>query len=134
METTPPASEAQTPPRTGPAPDAATDEVLEALEDLLVVLRDRGHVDAIVRRAEELRRSRMAGAAYAETVNEEARPLIVEVLSGHIQALLATSARFRRAEAAALHAEGLTMDQIAGLFGVTRQRVSTLLKEARSSR
>jgi DNA-binding transcriptional regulator LsrR (DeoR family) len=37
----------------------------------------------------------------------------------------------RRAEARALYAEGLTMDQIAERFGVTRQRVSALLRKAR---
>ena len=36
----------------------------------------------------------------------------------------------RRAEARALYAEGLTMEQIAERFGVTRQRVSTLLRTA----
>ena len=116
-----------------PAPAPPTDEVLRALDDLLAVLHDREHVALIVARAEQLRSRRAEGAAYAETVDEESRPLIVEVLSEHIQALLATSARFRRAEAAALHAEGLTMDRIAELFGVTRQRVSTLLKEARAA-
>ncbi|MBW3657743.1 MAG: helix-turn-helix domain-containing protein [Actinobacteria bacterium] len=114
---------------TAPAPD---DEVLRALDDLLEVLRDHEHVELIVARAEQLRARRAEGAAYSETVDEESRPLIVEVLSEHIQSLLRTSARFRRAEAAALHAEGLTMDRIAELFGVTRQRVSTLLKEARA--
>lgn len=113
-------------------PAAETDEVLIALDELLAVLRDREHIDAIVARAEQLRARRAAGDGYADTVDEESRPLIVEVLSVHIQALLTTSARFRRAEAAALHAEGLTMDRIAELFGVTRQRVSTLLKEART--
>ena len=40
----------------------------------------------------------------------------------------------RRAEARALYDEGLTMDEIATLFGVTRQRVSGLLrKEARAA-
>jgi DNA-binding transcriptional regulator LsrR (DeoR family) len=37
----------------------------------------------------------------------------------------------RRAEAQALYAEGMTMEQIADRFGVTRQRVSTLLRKAR---
>ena len=37
----------------------------------------------------------------------------------------------RRAEAHALYAEGLTMDQIAERFGVTLQRVSALLRKTR---
>ena len=34
--------------------------------------------------------------------------------------------------ARALYDEGMTMEQIAAKFGVTRQRVSSLLREARS--
>jgi DNA-directed RNA polymerase specialized sigma24 family protein len=121
------------PPMTADASPPVTDEVLQALDDLLEVLRDREHVDLIVRRAEHLRERRLAGDGYTDMVSDDVRPLIVEVLSDHIQALLTASARFRRAEAAALHAEGLTMERIAELFGVTRQRVSTLLREARAN-
>lgn len=35
----------------------------------------------------------------------------------------------RRTEARALHHEGVTMDKIARLFGVTRQGVSGLLRD-----
>ncbi len=38
-----------------------------------------------------------------------------------------SGAAWRRAEARALHQEGISMDRIAQLFGVTRQRVSALL-------
>ncbi len=46
-----------------------------------------------------------------------------------MERLLRVSARLRWAEARALHAEGVTMDKIAALFGVTRQRISGLLRE-----
>ena len=38
-------------------------------------------------------------------------------------------ARFRRAQARALHDEGMTMDEIAKVFGCTRQRISTLISQ-----
>jgi transposase len=38
--------------------------------------------------------------------------------------------RVRRTEARALHGEGMTMDEIAKLFGVTRQRISALLRDS----
>jgi transcriptional regulator len=38
-------------------------------------------------------------------------------------------AEFRAAEALALRAEGLTIEAIADLFGVTRQRISALLEQ-----
>lgn len=112
--------------------DNHDDEVLAALDRLLVVVEERGYADHVARRAETITRRRQEGDAYRDIVTEESRPLIVEVLSDHIEDLVRASARFRRAEAAALYAEGLTMDQIAGLFGVTRQRISALLREARN--
>lgn len=109
------------------------DEVLDALEALAAVIGDQSHARQINRRAEVIRRRRRAGEGYADIVDSESRPLIVEVLSDYIEELLRASARFRRSEAAALYAEGLTMEQIAELFGVTRQRVSALLREARDN-
>ena len=41
---------------------------------------------------------------------------------------MSAACRLRRAQAAALHDEGLTMDRIAELFGVTRQRISQILR------
>lgn len=110
------------------------DEVLAALDALLDVIADPEPKRHMEDRARVIIERRRAGAPYSEIVEEaEQSPLIVEVLSAHIDDLIHASARFRRAEAAALHLEGLTMDQIAELFGVTRQRVSTLVREARES-
>ena len=46
------------------------------------------------------------------------------------EALAEFGARVRRAEAVALYGEGMTMEEIAEKFGVTRQRVSALLRDA----
>jgi transposase len=46
----------------------------------------------------------------------------------NIEALQEAGARVRREEARALHAGGLSMEAIARHFGVTRQRVSALLR------
>ena len=46
----------------------------------------------------------------------------------HIESRLAAGERFRSAQARSLHAEGMTMNVIAKLFGVTRQRISALLR------
>ena len=67
-------------------------------------------------------------------MQQETSPLIVRLLTESDQALGACGARVRRAEALLLHEEGMTMDRIAEKFGVTRQRVSGLLREARSER
>ena len=51
----------------------------------------------------------------------------MQLLTQGSAALYIAGANVRRAEAEALYAEGLTMEQIARSFGVTRQRVSALL-------
>ena len=107
----------------------ADDEVLDALGELIDVLSRRSPRDAISARGEVIRAYREAGGRYADLVEQEFRPLVVEMISDHIGELVAASGRLRRAQAAALHAEGMTMEQIAEKFGVSRQRISQLLSD-----
>ena len=106
------------------------DPVLAALDDLVVAL-EAGAADTkvMLRRAQAWRRARDKGLAYRDVVTAEARPLIVELLRDTQDRLTVAGSRFRRAEARALRDEGLTLDDIARLFGVTRQRVIALLRE-----
>jgi hypothetical protein len=105
-----------------------SDEALTALAELIDVLDANVRRSAqILERARYLRTLREAGLGWAKAVESAKRPLIVELLTSSIEDLHESSARFRRAHARALRAEGLTIEQIAGLFGVSRQRVSALL-------
>jgi hypothetical protein len=110
-----------------PLPDVEIDAALAALDELVVAIRrtQRSLEDAVAR-AEDLRGRRLAGQPYREIVAADQRPL-VEVVSSSTNRLIEAGSRFRRAQARALRAEGLTMEAIADLFGVTRQRVSHLL-------
>lgn len=106
------------------------DEVLAALDGLVAALETNTvQIARILDRAEALRRARLAGGAYRDIVTAEHRPLIVEMLRSNLDRLLTAGSRFRRAEATALRAEGMTYDDIAALFGVTRQRVIALVRE-----
>ncbi len=109
------------------------DSFFRAIADLEQAL------DENVRRAElmkqriaQIRREREAGRTYREIVDNEDGPLVVRLLTESSRALDETGARVRRTEALALHEEGMTMEQIAAKFGVSRQRVSGLLREARA--
>jgi transposase len=104
--------------------------VLEALDALLAVLREsaRRNLDA-TRRAQTIQRLRQRGGSYREILGRVERELIHQVTRENLDALLQASSRLRRAEAKALYGEGMTMEQIAALFGVTRQRVSVLLRD-----
>lgn len=108
------------------------DPFIRALTDLEAVLDDNvRRADLMRKRIAVLREERAAGRSYREIVADEDEPLIVHLLTESGQALDLAGARVRRAEALALHDEGLTMDRIADAFGVTRQRVSALLRDAR---
>jgi len=107
------------------------DEVLDALDDLVAVLQDSNRRNQLaMRRARTIRGSRSQDRTYREIFAGDERSLIQEITRKNLDTLLRASARLRRAEASALHAEGMTMEEIAVLFGVTRQRVSVLLREA----
>ena len=115
-----------------PEPGAApsTDVAERALADLVTEL-DRC-VDELMQaraRAENLLLERRSGRAWLEIVTNETRPLIVERISTVLASLSAAGSLWRREQAAALQAEKVSINRIAALFGVTRQRISALLKE-----
>lgn len=105
--------------------DSALDELCLAVQDAQQLL------ERVLARAALVKRERERGRTYAELVEKAEHPLVVEMLTAVLDELAAAGSAFRRAEARALHADGLTQERIAVLFGVTRQRVSALLKEAR---
>ena len=106
------------------------DEFLEALTALEEVLADNGRRAGLIKkRIAQLRRMRARDVPYTELVASEDGPLIVQLLTESSTALDSCGANVRRAEAEALYAEGLTMERIAKSFGVTRQRVSALLRK-----
>ncbi len=80
-------------------------------------------------RAEDLQEQRAAGTDWLTVVRAEEPPLIVERISQALGSLNTVGGRWRRREAAALHASGMSINEIARLFGVTRQRASVLVRE-----
>jgi DNA-directed RNA polymerase sigma subunit (sigma70/sigma32) len=108
-----------------------TEEFMEALGDL-----DRA-LDQVVEmagqmkeRIGQLREAIAEGRPLRELVPAEQTPLIVQLVTESTNLLHSYGNRVRRTEALALHREGMTMDEIARLFGVTRQRVSALLRDS----
>lgn len=103
---------------------AALDELAEALDDNVERAR------RMKARIGELQRALGAGRALRDVIPEEEPPPIVRLLTDSARVLDAYGSRVRRTEARALYSEGMTMDEIATMFGVSRQRVSVLLREA----
>ena len=110
----------------------ADDPVERALRDLDRALdTNLERIASIKQRIAEIQRQRSDGLSYTEIVEAAQSPLLVQAVTESKQTLDGVGARVRRAEALALHNEGMTMEEIAMRFGVTRQRVSALLREAR---
>ena len=112
---------------------SSEDAFLRALDGLETTLEENTQrAKAMKRRIAQIRRERSRGATWSSIVTAEAPPLIVQLVTESSRALDVHGGRVRRTEVLALHDEGMTMEQIAEKFGVTRQRVSSLLREARA--
>jgi hypothetical protein len=111
-----------------------SDDVAErALEELVVELdRCVAELEQARVRAATLLLDRRAGRPWLDIVTGEHRPLVVERISTVLAGLSAAGHAWRREQAAALQAEQVSINRIAALFGVTRQRISALLKEDRA--
>jgi malate synthase len=79
-------------------------------------------------RAQELQAQRAEGRSWHEIVSGEERPLIVEQVTSALSALADAGGQWRRTQAQALHDESVSINRIAELYGVSRQRVSALLR------
>jgi DNA-directed RNA polymerase sigma subunit (sigma70/sigma32) len=106
------------------------DAFMDALRDLDRALDESIEMaQRMKQRIAQIQEQHDAGRPLREIVPDEETPLIVQLLTESTNLLHSYGNRVRRTEARALKGEGMTMDEIAKLFGVTRQRVSALLRE-----
>lgn len=104
------------------------DDAIQALLALRAALeRATGELTAAAERADELVRLRRGGRTWYEIVSAEEPPLVLETITRVLDELGELGSRFRREEALALHREDINITRIGQLFGISRQRVSTLL-------
>lgn len=102
---------------------------LQALEDLDGALdRSAAMHERMKQRIREIQGWVREGRDLMDIVPNEDSPLLVQLLTESAALLHSYGNTVRRTEARALRQQGMTMEQIARLFGVTRQRVSTLLR------
>ncbi len=113
------------------AGDAAADPAADALARLLTELDDCiAQLEHARSRASTLLENRRSGRPWLEVVTAEDRPLVVESISTVLGSLATAGHAWRREQAVALQAEQVSINRIAALFGVTRQRISALLRES----
>jgi hypothetical protein len=99
------------------------DVLVQAIEENEAVL---GAVKSRLQQAHDLR---VQGLSYGEMATRREGKAAVEILNASIEALADAGSRLRLATALELRAEGMTMEGIARLFGVSRQRIAAILKE-----
>jgi hypothetical protein len=105
------------------------DDVIEALEDVEDAAQSTAAASGqLLNRVRDSSRQRRSGESWRAIITSEPAPRLVERISALMARWGAAGSRLRRAQAAALREEGMTADQIAQLFGVSRQRVSALLR------
>lgn len=118
-------------------PDGETesyDRLLHALRNVREAAQSNSERSAMIAAsAAEIERRLLRGESMSDALLSDVSPRIVELLSENVASLSDSGAAFRTTEALVLHEGGMTMVEIAELFGVTRQRVSALLRHARSS-
>ncbi len=113
-----------------PSDQIEHDPAARALRDLMTVLDTCMTELAGARsRAEKLLEERQAGRAWLDIVTAESRPLVVEQISSVMAALASAGGAWRREQAHALTSEQVSINRIAAMYGVTRQRISALLRE-----
>lgn len=108
-----------------------TDEsmrTLEAVDELIGVLEgSENELGALLARARELRTECATGQPMRELVPQEPRPLVIQRITDLLDRLSEAGSSLRRAQARQLRAEGLSQQEIATLYGVSRQRIAALL-------
>ena len=124
----------------GPAHPSTTsgvdpgDTAVAALEHLVQEIdRCAAELQEARERAVQLLTRRRSGDSWLDIVTGEARPLVVERISTVLSTLAAAGSSWRRAQARALQAEEVSINRIAAMFGVTRQRISALLRDSSGS-
>ncbi|SFP01612.1 hypothetical protein SAMN05660464_1964 [Geodermatophilus dictyosporus] len=112
------------------ATDPGEDTAVQALEELVREIdRCAAELQGARARAEVLLADRRAGHSWLELVTQESRPLVVERITTVLSALSGAGSAWRRAQARALQEERVSINRIAAMYGVTRQRISALLRE-----
>lgn len=102
---------------------AALDELENAMRDMIA------DAPVVLARINTLRALRDGGASYREIVTGKDRPVLEMLSTLDEKSLQEAEGDFRRLLARALRRDGMTMQDIADLFRVSRQRVSAMLAE-----
>jgi hypothetical protein len=108
---------------------AASDQSMVSVLDEVAAAAEETALDQqrLARRARSMSRQRRLGWSWSQILHRERQPGLLDLLARSARRLGEVSGRFRHTLGHALVDEGLSTRQVAKEFGVTHQRISTLL-------
>jgi hypothetical protein len=110
----------------------AQDGELGDLDDLAVAIEDNVRDERLLaKRIRQLRSGRASGRSWHELLEGKATPPALELATQILGRATHISSSLRRRAARGLRAEGATIEAIGRRFGVSHQRVTTLLRDGR---
>src|SRR3954453_2110013 len=122
--------------RRSPTPSAPrrlrhmADPALDALLTLRAALKTTDDwLRHAVQRTDDIEAFRQQGYSWQQVLATEDRPLMSDLVSRHIALLAEVTNRFRREEVRCLHAEGLKIEAIADIFGVSVAHVDAMVAD-----
>ncbi len=101
---------------------ATLDDVAEAADDVADDQRE------VARRARSMQREHDRGRPWGQILDGEGGPTIIDLMRRSVRRLSTARRQLTSAIAHGLNDEGESHRKIAARFGVTRQRVSSLLR------
>lgn len=110
--------------------EAAQTQLMHSLSEIEAALAD--NIDRSIeirRRVLQFQAQLTNGATIDELIHAEDEPRTVAMLTENMAILDGVGSNFRFSLAQALRDEGMTIAAVADLFGVTRQRISALLRQ-----
>jgi predicted transcriptional regulator len=110
------------------------DEILMGLADLVAATDELRRRLASLLGSTPMSLRGTTSLSYGQIMPLNKRIQVIELISEAYKSVADAAGRFRQAEVKALYDEGMTMDEIATVVGVTRQRVSALLRQAARQR
>lgn len=118
-----------------PAPAVEDEPVIAAIDELRASLEQNVEDErALSAELAELRRARLTGRGWRQVLANEGPVPALSLLGRALRRLSEAGSGFRRALALSLVAEGDQLSQVAGRFGVSRQRVYSLVRRPASER
>ena len=109
---------------------SARRRLVDLLDELEAAAADNVQRGTLIQqRLHEIRDALDRGVSTRDAVAQESEPRAVELISMNMAALEDVGSKYRAGLALALREDGATIEAIGDLFGVSRQRISALLRQ-----